>query len=106
MDGAEGRAHAGVLLDESDAPIEIVAAEKDVVEQCRHVLRWPRDGGCDGCACGNRKESSTRNGFHMRPNPRTADYTFEPGLWRALALAISGALFGRGLTGQDVGSAA
>jgi hypothetical protein len=31
--------HAGVFLDESDAGIEIAAAEKDMVEQYRHLVR-------------------------------------------------------------------
>src|SRR5712692_4350774 len=88
MNAAEGRAHSGALLDESDAAIEIAAAEKNVVEQSGHVLCCPRDGGRDDGACGDRKEGSARNGLHMQLSPRTADYTFERGLWRAPALGL------------------
>src|SRR6266446_4208206 len=38
MDSADGGADAGVLLDELHAEIEVVAAEKDVIEQSGRLL--------------------------------------------------------------------
>src|SRR5229473_7445329 len=49
MDSADGGADADVLFDKFDAAVEIVAAEKDVIEQGGHLVviflaRRPRDG--------------------------------------------------------------
>ena len=38
MNSTESGPHAGVLLDEIDAALQIVAAEKNVVEQGRHLI--------------------------------------------------------------------
>ena len=35
MDASECGAHAGALFDKRDAAVEIIAAEKNMVEQCR-----------------------------------------------------------------------
>jgi hypothetical protein len=49
MDAADGGKNAGSLLDKFDALIEVVAAEKDVIEQSGHIVvlfrvRGPSDG--------------------------------------------------------------
>src|ERR1700674_451635 len=38
MDSANGWVHTDALLDEFDAPIEIVATENEVIEQCGHLI--------------------------------------------------------------------
>jgi hypothetical protein len=56
MDSADGRADSGLLLDEFDAAIEIVATENDVIEQCGHLIflfRVRRQG------CGRRGERAS-----------------------------------------------
>jgi hypothetical protein len=58
MDSSDGGADTGSLFDQLDAAIEIVAAEKDVIEQNGHVLvvfvsiaRGPRNrGSCERAA--------------------------------------------------------
>src|SRR5260370_7095105 len=57
MDSANRGAHAGALFDQFAAAIEIVSAEKDVIEQCGHLIvlfrvRRPGYGRRGECASG------------------------------------------------------
>src|SRR5229473_3197694 len=66
MDSADGGADADVLFDKFDAAIEIVAAEKDVIEQCGHLVviflaRRPVDGRRHNRASGQSKKAPARN---------------------------------------------
>ena len=45
MDTAECGAHAGVLFDEIDAALQVVAAEKNVIEHGRHLIDQRGVGG-------------------------------------------------------------
>jgi hypothetical protein len=65
MDAAECSADAGVCFDEVDAAIEIVAAEKDVIENGGHFDGSPRNKGrCEG-GSGYSQKSTTRK--HLEP---------------------------------------
>ena len=65
MDSAKCGAHAGVLFDEVNAALQIIAAEKDVVEHWWHLIDERRYCGLLLCAlcedknwrdCGGRSE--------------------------------------------------
>src|SRR6266849_5906415 len=68
MDSADGGADADVLFDQFDAAIQIVAAEKDVIEQGGQVVvlrvfrvRRPGDGRRHKRASGQSKKAPARN---------------------------------------------
>src|SRR5215472_10589736 len=53
MDTAEGSAHACMFFDKADAMVEIVAAEQNVIEQCRKA--------CDLLLCGPNRRCHDRS---------------------------------------------
>lgn len=68
MDTAEGGADAGVLFDERDAAIEVVAAEENVVENCRHFNGSPREARrSERAGCQREKSAAWEFRRHAAP---------------------------------------
>ena len=61
MDAAKHRANARALLDEGDAAVKIVAAKKDVIKQCRHLIRGPTECWPSKSASGEAEKGPARN---------------------------------------------
>src|SRR4029077_8016729 len=67
MDSTDGGANAGAFFDQLDTAVEIVAAEKDVIEHGGHVVvrvfgvRGPGDGRRYNRASGQSKKASAGN---------------------------------------------
>jgi hypothetical protein len=61
MDSADGGAHTGVVLDEGDAGVEIVAAKKNVVQQGRYLIICEGERRRDERSAREREKQTARN---------------------------------------------
>jgi len=61
MDSTKRRADTRAFFDEGDPAIKIIAAEKDVIEQGRHLIRRPGYRRRENSSSGQGKEKPTRH---------------------------------------------